>query len=137
MLVGNSDSKIEAVVALLERDQALVARVLQLGRSAASFSRSTKSMICEHHQSRGLSPDRQRGGDGLDQRLLSDPRRALSAVAARLSRHSLARALAMRAMAEQQRMDAFSAYSWACSPTLARPSCSGPSSTSRAASRPT
>jgi HD-like signal output (HDOD) protein len=41
LLTQRADSKIEAIVALLERDQALVARVLQLGRSV-QYSRSAK-----------------------------------------------------------------------------------------------
>jgi HD-like signal output (HDOD) protein len=111
MLVGNPDSKIEAIVALLERDQALVARVLQLGRSAASFSRGSKANDLPSIINRvGF---RQIGTvvetvwtNGCFQ--IPDDR--YRPVAARLSRHSLARALGMRALAEQQRMDAFSAY---------------------------
>jgi len=111
LLVGNPDSKIEAIVALLERDQALVARVLQLGRSAASFSRGGKANDLPSIINRvGF---RQIGivvetvwTNGCFQ--IPDDR--YRPVAARLSRRSLARALAMRALAEQQRMDAFSAY---------------------------
>ena len=111
LLVGNPDSKIEAIVALLERDQALVARVLQLGRSAASATRSSKATDLPSIINRvGF---RQIGNvvetvwtNGCFQ--IPDDR--YRPIAARLQRHSLARALAMRAIAEQQRMDAFSAY---------------------------
>jgi HD-like signal output (HDOD) protein len=111
MLVGNPDSKIEAIVALLERDQALVARVLQLGRSAASAARSSKAADLPSIINRvGF---RQIGNvveTVWTNRCFQIPDDRYRPIAARLQRHSLARALAMRALAEQQRMDAFSAY---------------------------
>jgi len=85
--------------------------VLQLGRSAASFSRGSKPSDLVSIINR--SGFRQIGNvvetvwtNGCFQ--IPDVR--YRPIAARLSRHSLARALAMRALAEQQRMDAFSAY---------------------------
>ena len=110
MLVGNSDSKIESIVALLERDQALVARVLQLGRSA-TFSRVGKPpdlpFIINRAGFRQISSIVETvWSNGCFQ--IPDP--GYRPYAARLSRHALARAIAMRAMAEQQRMDGFSAY---------------------------
>jgi len=110
MLVGNSDSKIDAIVALLERDQALVARVLQLGRSA-TFARVGKPpdlpFIIQRAGFRQISSIVETvWSNGCFQ--IPDP--GYRPYAARLSRHALARALAMRTMAEQQRMDGFSAY---------------------------
>jgi HD-like signal output (HDOD) protein len=111
MLVANSDSKIEAVVALLERDQAMVARVLQLGRSAASAGRNSKSSDLASIINRvGFRQIANVVETVWTNGCFQIPDERYQPVAARLSRHSLARALAMRAMAEQQRMDAFSAY---------------------------
>jgi HD-like signal output (HDOD) protein len=111
MLVGNSDSKIEAIVALLERDQALVARVLQLGRSAASAGRNTKSPDLASIINRvGFRQIANVVETVWTNGCFQIPDERYQPVAARLSRYSLARALAMRAIAEQQRMDAFSAY---------------------------
>jgi HD-like signal output (HDOD) protein len=111
LLVGNPESKIEAIVGLLERDQALVARVLQLGRSAASASRGSKPADLPSIINRvGF---RQIGNvveTVWTNRCFQIPDEQYRPIAARLQRHSLARALAMRALAEQQRMDAFSAY---------------------------
>jgi len=109
-LIANTDSKIEAIVALLERDQALVARVLQLGRSAA-LSRAGKApdlpFIINRVGFRRIG--------GVVETVWSNgcfqiPDERYRPYAARLSRHALARALAMRALADQQRMDSFSAY---------------------------
>jgi HD-like signal output (HDOD) protein len=110
MLTQRADSKIEAIVALLERDQALVARVLQLGRSA-QFSRSAKindlpSIINRVGFRQVANVVETVWTNGCFQ--IPDER--YRPVAARLSRHSLARALAMRALAERQRLDAFPAY---------------------------
>lgn len=111
LLVGKSDSRIDAVVSLLERDQALVARVLQLGRSAASFSRSTKSNDLASIINRvGFRQIANVVETVWTNGCFQIPDDRYRPVAARLSRHSLARALAMRAIAEQQRMDSFSAY---------------------------
>jgi HD-like signal output (HDOD) protein len=111
LLVGNSDSKIEAIVALLERDQALVARVLQLGRSAASAGRSTKSPDLASIINRvGFRQIANVVETVWTNGCFQIPDERYRPVAARLSRHSLARALAMRSIAEQQRLDAFSAY---------------------------
>jgi HD-like signal output (HDOD) protein len=111
MLVGKSDSRIEAIVAMLERDQALVARVLQLGRSAASFSRSTKASDLASIINRvGFRQIANVVETVWTNGCFQIPDDRYRPIAARLSRHSLARALAMRAIAEQQRMDAFSAY---------------------------
>ncbi|HVZ33348.1 MAG TPA: HDOD domain-containing protein, partial [Polyangiaceae bacterium] len=109
-LVGKSDSRIETIVALLERDQALVARVLQLGRSA-QFSRSAKAndlaTIINRIGFRQLNNlvETVWSNDCFQ---LSDLRYRPYAV--RISRHALARALAMRMLAERQRIDAFPAY---------------------------
>ncbi|HKO91095.1 MAG TPA: HDOD domain-containing protein [Polyangiaceae bacterium] len=110
VLVGKSDSKIEAIVALLERDEALLARVLQLGRSAP-FPRAGKlpdlPFIINRVGFRQISSIVETvWSNGCFQ--IPDPR--YRPYAARISRHALARALAMRAMAEQQRLDSFSAY---------------------------
>jgi HD-like signal output (HDOD) protein len=109
-LVGKSDSRIETIVALLERDQALVARVLQLGRSA-QFSRSAKAndlaTIINRIGFRQLN-DLVETVWSNDCFQLSDLRYRPYAV--RISRHALARALAMRMLAERQRIDAFPAY---------------------------
>ncbi|MEY4545451.1 MAG: hypothetical protein RL685_1646 [Pseudomonadota bacterium] len=110
LLTQRSDSKIEAIVALLERDQALVARVLQLGRSA-QFSRSAKindlpSIINRVGFRQVANVVETVWTNGCFQ--IPDER--YRPAAARLSRHSLARALAMRELAERQRLDAFSAY---------------------------
>jgi HD-like signal output (HDOD) protein len=109
-LVGKSDSRIEAIVALLERDQALVARVLQLGRSA-QFSPSGKpsdlATIINRVGFRQINTLVETVWTN-DCFQIADPR--YRPYAARLSRHSLSRAIAMRVLAERQRMDAFSAY---------------------------
>lgn len=110
LLTQRADSKIEAIVALLERDQALVARVLQLGRSA-QFSRSAKindlpSIINRVGFRQVANVVETVWTNGCFQ--IPDER--YRPVAARLSRHSLARALAMRALAERLQLDSFSAY---------------------------
>ena len=110
LLTQRADSKIEAIVALLERDQALVARVMQLGRSV-QYARSAKindlpSIIHRVGFRQVANIVETVWANGCFQ--IPDER--YRPVAARLSRHSLARALAMRALAERQRLDAFSAY---------------------------
>ena len=111
-LVSDPDSKTNAIVALLERDQALVARVLQLGRSAASAARG-------NNKATDLPSIINRVGFRQIATVVETvwtngcfqiPDERYRAVAARLQRHALARALVMRSLAEQQRMDAFSAY---------------------------
>lgn len=111
LLVGKPDSKIEAIVTLLERDQALVARVLQLGRSAASASRGNKAADLPSIINRvGFRQIANVVETVWTNGCFQIPDDRYRPIAARLQRHSLARALAMRALAEQQRMDAFSAY---------------------------
>jgi HD-like signal output (HDOD) protein len=111
-LIDRSDSRIDAVVALLERDPALVARVIQLGRSA-QFARPSGQ----------ASPDlrfiitrigfRQLGNvvetvwaNGCFK--IADER--YQPYIERLTRRSVARAVAMRALAERQRVEVFPAY---------------------------
>ncbi len=109
-LVSKSDSKLEAVVALLERDPALVARVLQLGRNAA-FGRPGQVVdipfIIQRVGFRQIN-------DIVETVWANDCFRIADAryqpYAAMVSRHSLARAVAMRSLAEAQRLEPFSAY---------------------------
>jgi HD-like signal output (HDOD) protein len=111
MLVGRADSNIASIVSLLERDQALVARVLQLGRSAASFSRSSKANDLASIINRvGFREIANVVETVWTNGCFQIPDDRYQPIAARLSRHSLARALSIRALAERQRMDAFSAY---------------------------
>jgi HD-like signal output (HDOD) protein len=111
LLVGKSDSKIESIVSLLERDQALVARVLQLGRSAASASRTSKATDLASIINRvGFRQIANVVETVWTNGCFQIPDDRYRPIAARLSRHSLARALAIRALAEQQRMEAFAAY---------------------------
>lgn len=110
LLTQRADSKIESIVALLERDQALVARVLQLGRSA-QYARSAKvndlpSIINRVGFRQVANVVETVWTNGCFQ--IPDER--YRPVGARLSRHSLARALAMRALAERQRLDSFASY---------------------------
>lgn len=109
-LVAKSDSKIEAVITLLERDPALVARVLQLGRSA-SIARAAPSQDLRHIISRvGF----RQVSDVVETVWanncfkIADPRYA--PYAAQLSRHSVARAMVMRELASLLGVDTFSAY---------------------------
>jgi HD-like signal output (HDOD) protein len=88
-----------------------VARVLQLGRSAASFSRTSKSSDLATIINRvGFRQIANVVETVWTNGCFQIPDARYQPIAARLSRHSLARALAIRALAEQQRMDAFSAY---------------------------
>jgi HD-like signal output (HDOD) protein len=109
-LVSKAGTKVEAVVALVERDPALVARVLQLGRSAA---------VGRAGQSANLPSIINRVGF----RQLSNMIEAVWAqdcfkvadkryepYVARLTRQAVARAAAVRALAEQQRLEVFPAY---------------------------
>lgn len=109
-LTQRADSKLESIVALLERDQALVARLLQLGRSV-QYARAAKvndlpSIIHRVGFRQVATVVETVWTNGCFQ--IPDER--YRPIAARLSRQSLARALAMRALAERQRLDAFSAY---------------------------
>jgi HD-like signal output (HDOD) protein len=113
-LVAKSDSKIEAVVALLERDPALVARVLLLGRSA-QFSRSSASSLAPPDLRFIISRIGFRQVSNVVETVWSngcfkvaDDR--YQPLVTRLTRLSVARGVAMRSLAELQRLDVFSAY---------------------------
>jgi HD-like signal output (HDOD) protein len=110
-LLTKADSKIEVIVALLERDPALVARVLQLGRSASVSSSSPPPQDLRYIVNR------------VGFRQVSDVVETVWAhncfaiadarytpLVTLIARHSLARAVAMRALAEEARLDHFSAY---------------------------
>lgn len=109
-LVAKSDSKIDAVISLIERDASLLAKVLQLGRSA-SIARNAPSPDLRHIISRvGF-----RQVSDIVETVwanncfkIADPRYA--PIAAQLSRHSVARAVAARALAQVLSLDAFPAY---------------------------
>jgi len=109
-LVSKSGTKIEAVVALLERDPSLVARVLQLGRSAA-FGRAGQASdlptIVGRVGFRQLS-NMIEVVWAHDCFKVADKR--YEPLVARLTRQAIARAAAVRALAEQQRLEVFSAY---------------------------
>lgn len=111
-LVSNSDSKLDAIVTLIERDPALVARVLQLGRSA-QFSRTAGQATPDLHFIINRVGFRQLS-DVLETVWANDcfkiADERYQPLAARLTRHAVARALAMRALAEPSRLDAFPAY---------------------------
>lgn len=110
-LVSKSDSKLEVIVTLLERDPALVARVLQLGRSALFGRRDSPPdlrFIINRVGFRQLSliVESVWANDCFK---VADAR--YQPYVARLSRLSVARALSMRALAEQRRgVDVFPAY---------------------------
>jgi HD-like signal output (HDOD) protein len=109
-MVSKGGTKVEAVVALVERDPALVARVLQLGRSAA-FGRAGQSADLPHVINRV-------GFRQLSNMIevvwahdcfkIADKR--YEPYVARLTRQAVARAAAVRALAEQQRLEVFPAY---------------------------
>lgn len=109
-LVSKAGTKVEAVVALIERDPALVAGVLQLGRSAA-FGRAGQSVDLPYIINRA-------GFRQLSHMIevvwahdcfkVADKR--YQPYVARLTRQSVARAAAVRALAEQQRLEVFPAY---------------------------
>jgi HD-like signal output (HDOD) protein len=112
-LLAKSDSKIEAVVTLLERDPALVARVLLLGRSA-QFSRSSSlapppdlRFIISRVGFRQVSNVVETVWSNACFKVADDRYQPL---VTRLTRLSVARAVAMRSLAELQRLDVFSAY---------------------------
>jgi HD-like signal output (HDOD) protein len=111
-LVAKSDSKIEAIVALIERDPALVARVLLLGRSA-QFSRSSSlappdlRFIISRIGFRQVSNVVETVWSNGCFKVADDRYQPL---VTRLTRLSVARAVAMRSLAELQRLDVFSAY---------------------------
>jgi HD-like signal output (HDOD) protein len=109
-LVGKSGTKIEAIVALIERDPALVARVLQLGRSAA-FGRAGQTAdlpyIINRVGFRQLS-------NVIEVVWAHDCFKVADAryepYVARLTRQAVARAAAARVLADQQRIEPFPAY---------------------------
>jgi len=109
-LVSKSDSKLEALVTLLERDPALVARVLQLGRSA-QFGRTQQlpdlRFIINRVGFRQLSlvVESVWANDCFK---VADAR--YQPYVAQLARLSVARALSARALAELRRVEAFPAY---------------------------
>jgi HD-like signal output (HDOD) protein len=109
-LVSRGGTKIEAVVALIERDPALVARVLQLGRSAA-FGRAGQTadlpFIINRVGFRQLSHVIEVVW-AHDCFKVADAR--YEPYVGRLTRQALARAAAARALADRQRIEAFPAY---------------------------
>jgi HD-like signal output (HDOD) protein len=111
-LVSRSDSKLEVIVTLLERDPALVARVLQLGRSA-QFGRNNVQTTPDLHFIINRVGFRQLSNVvetvwSNDCFKIADER--YEPLVARLTRQAVARAVAMRAMAEQLRLEVFPAY---------------------------
>jgi HD-like signal output (HDOD) protein len=111
-LVSKSDSKLDAIVALLERDPALVARVLQLGRSA-QFGRNNVQATPDLHFIINRVGFRQLSN--VVETVLSNDCFAIAdaryqQLVARLTRQAVARAVAMRALAEQLRIKVFPAY---------------------------
>jgi HD-like signal output (HDOD) protein len=109
-LVGRGAGKLDTVVGLIERDPALVARVLQLGRSVAvsgSNKRLDLTGIINRVGYRQLHNVVETvWSNGCFQ--IPDPR--YEPYASRLTRQSVARAVAMRALAEAQGVDGFSAF---------------------------
>lgn len=109
-LVSKSDSKLESIVTLLERDPALVARVLQLGRSA-QFGRSQPLPDLHYIINRvgfrqlSLVVESVWSNDCFK---VADPR--YQPHVGKLVRLSVARGLAMRALAELRRVEVFPAY---------------------------
>jgi HD-like signal output (HDOD) protein len=111
-LVSKSDSKIDSIVSLVERDPALVARVLQLGRSA-QFARSNGPATPDLHFIINRVGFRQLSNlvetvwsnDCFE---IADSR--YQPLVARLTRQAVARAVSMRALAELQRVEVFPAY---------------------------
>jgi HD-like signal output (HDOD) protein len=111
-LISKNACKIDDIVTLLERDPALVARVLQLGLSA-QFRRSSGPSTPDLHFIINRVGFRQLGSVvetvwSNDCFKIADPR--YQPLVARLTRQAVARAVSMRALAELQRIDAFPAY---------------------------
>ncbi len=111
LLTQRADSKLDSIVALLERDQALVARVLQLGRSVEYARSASKISDLPSIINRvGFRTVANVVETVWANRCFQIPDEQYRPVGARLSRQSLARALALRTLAERQRLDSFSAY---------------------------
>jgi len=111
-LVSKNDSRIDTIVTLLERDPALVARVLLLGRSA-QFARSGGQGTPDLHFIINRVGFRQLSNVvetvwSNDCFAVADPR--YHPYVARLTRLSVARAVSMRALAERLRIEVFPAY---------------------------
>lgn len=111
-LVDRSDSRLDVIVTLLERDPALVARVIQLGRSA-QYGRPSGSGTPDLHYIITRIGFRQLGNvvetvwaNGCF--AIADER--YQPCVERLTRLSVARAVAMRALAERLRIEVFPAY---------------------------
>jgi HD-like signal output (HDOD) protein len=110
-LIARSDTRIDALVAVLERDPALVARVLQLGRSA-SFGRSAQAIPDLHFIINRVGF---RQLDSVVDTVLANDCFKIGdlryqPLVARLIRQSVARAISMRALAERARLEVFPAY---------------------------
>jgi len=111
-LVQKSDSRIDTIVTLLERDPALVARVLLLGRSA-QFARSGTQGTPDLHFIINRVGFRQLSNVvetvwSNDCFAVADER--YHPIVARMTRLSVARAVSMRALAERLRIEVFPAY---------------------------
>jgi HD-like signal output (HDOD) protein len=111
-LVSKSDSRLDAIVTLLERDPALVARVLELGRSA-QFARNHGPTTPDLHFIINRVGFRQLSNVletvwSNDCFEIQDPR--YQPLVARLNRQAVARAESMRALAELLRVEVFPAY---------------------------
>jgi len=111
-VVQKSGSRIETIVALLERDPALVARVLQLGRSA-QFGRADAQGTPDLHFIINRVGFRQLSNVmetvwSNDCFAVADDR--YHPYVARLTRLAVARAASMRALAERLRLEVFPAY---------------------------
>jgi HD-like signal output (HDOD) protein len=111
-LVSKSDSKLDVIVAVLERDPALVARVLALGRSA-QFARNHGQASPDLHFIINRVGFRQLGDLvetvwANDCFTISDER--YRPLVARLTRYAVARAVTMRALAETRGVEVFPAY---------------------------
>lgn len=111
-LVQRTGTRLDTIVAIVERDPALVARVLQLGRSA-QFGRPSGPGIADLHYIINRVGFRQLGSvlDTVWENscfAIGDER--YQPCVARLTRFAVARALAMRALAERLRLEPFPAY---------------------------
>lgn len=111
-LTLRSDSRIESIVRLLERDPALVARVLQLGRSA-QFARLGGHGNDDLHSIVNRVGLRQIGN--VVETVWSNSCFAVAddryaPYVARLTQTAVARAVSMRALAERLRLEAFPSY---------------------------
>jgi HD-like signal output (HDOD) protein len=110
-LIAKSDTRIDALVAVLERDPALVARVLQLGRSA-SFGRSAQAIPDLHFIINRVGF---RQLDNVVETVLANECFTIGdaryqPLIERLIRQSVARAISMRTLAERARIEVFPAY---------------------------